>query len=633
MKGPSQADLWFSGKPCAWTDLPFELLRDILSYASYPLFDERGQATPHVQWLLKFRNIHPALHEASLAALYFTPPITNTVRAHNFLSLMSQSENRTTNYNVKVRHLELEVRSTLAYSAGAELGSFDLGALVKQLPQLIGIDIWSIMDNFEIRSRALHSRPWAYPDSLFDALLETKQRLRHFHWNSRFLAKHATDVTGMYEWMNTIHQFPSFQSLTYLKLSSFYGDIETRIDLAFPVDFASPGKTLTITQQNKEATRIEKKATQQKQDEMLAKAIGALPNLRKLDFSMCSVVEGEWLQLLPKELTHLGIAECDRITSEGLQEFLSTHGQHLKVLVLNLNKELKISFLTSLAASCPHLEELHMDMTLFRKPDAGEIFASGDYGYMLQADEKPTWPKTLRTISMNHLQYMPAAAAEVFFTSLIESAQDLPDLRTLLLSVSLDVSWRDRAKMRDLWEDKFKRVFLRKPTPPNPHWWSIRSYNEWKAKTVAEVVISPPKPGTIGLITEAAEETATDDDESDIPIKTRKRKAPTEEVTRRLRPRKTTDDESDQPISNLDGSLRDMVMATLELHIQGLCDEVDVRIDNLRPRGGEELRESDFLDSEPSGDEEWNGVDLEFEELYPNGYRKRSKGKGRRAGW
>jgi hypothetical protein len=237
---------------------------------------------------------------------------------------------------------------------------------------------------------------------------------------------------------------------------------------------------------------------------------------------------------------------------------------------------------------------------------------------------------------------MPLAAAEVFFTSLIESAKDLSDLRTLLLSVSLDVSWRDRAKIRDLWEDKFKRVFLRVSPPPNPHWWSIRTYNDWKAKKVAEVVISPPKPDAIGPITEAVEATATDE-ESDIPTRnrTRKRKAPTERVTRRLRPRKPTDDDETDAnapgaVSTLGTSLRDMVMQTLELHIQGMCDEVDVRIDNLRPRAGEELRESDFLDSEPSGDEEWNGVDLDFEELYPNGYRRRSRKKGgkrRGDGW
>jgi hypothetical protein len=42
--------------------------------------------------------------------------------------------------------------------------------------------------------------------------------------------------------------------------------------------------------------------------------------------------------------------------------------------------------------------------------------------------------------------------------------------------------------------------------------------------------------------------------------------------------------------------------------VQGKCRVVDIRIDNLRPR--EELfNENDFLDSEVSGDEDWDGND------------------------
>ena len=40
--------------------------------------------------------------------------------------------------------------------------------------------------------------------------------------------------------------------------------------------------------------------------------------------------------------------------------------------------------------------------------------------------------------------------------------------------------------------------------------------------------------------------------------------------------------------------------------VQGLCDVVRVLFDNLRPTE-EQLHESDFLDQELSGDEDWNG--------------------------
>jgi hypothetical protein len=50
-----------------------------------------------------------------------------------------------------------------------------------------------------------------------------------------------------------------------------------------------------------------------------------------------------------------------------------------------------------------------------------------------------------------------------------------------------------------------------------------------------------------------------------------------------------------------------------ELHVQGRCHSVVFRIDNLRPR--EEIYgEADFLDAEPSGDEEWNGNDNQDDE-------------------
>jgi hypothetical protein len=46
------------------------------------------------------------------------------------------------------------------------------------------------------------------------------------------------------------------------------------------------------------------------------------------------------------------------------------------------------------------------------------------------------------------------------------------------------------------------------------------------------------------------------------------------------------------------------------LLVQGLCDVVIVRIDNSRPTE-EQFDEGDFLDEEKSGDEDWNGDDME----------------------
>ncbi|KIV98365.1 hypothetical protein, variant [Verruconis gallopava] len=633
-RGPSQPDPSFTGKPCPWTYLPFEILRDILTYASYPLLDHQGSATSHVEWLLKFRSIHPALLEASQAVLYYCPPLTSAAVAHKFLSLMTQTNPRAANYNVKVRHLKIEARNTLAYSAGVELGSFDLGALVRQLPQLTGIDVWTMLDHPDVRRASITSRSWSYPDTMFKALADVGQRLRRFHWNSRFMGKQATeDPSAMYRWMHDLHQLPAFQSLTYLKLTNFLGDSDARIDLDFAVHFSAPGKPLTAAQQKKEALRLEKKNAQHRQDELLAKAVSGLPNLRKLELHMCSIVDGDWLCLLPQGLTHLGILECDRLTSEGLEEFLNTHGQHLQVLILNHNPALSISFLSTLAKSCPALRELRMDLTYFRDLLTVDNTADPMYEHLLLPDERPTWPRTLQTISMNHLHHLSSPAAEVFFTSLIESAEELKDLRRLLLSMSLDISWRDRAKMRDVWEYRIKRVFLRNTPPPNPYWWSLGSFKQWKERKVAEVVITSQNPERHSEVTTVpVDKTDLDEDEdddgSDMPVRNRKRTAViVSGNTRRLRPRKTVveEDHTDdtERLPTFGSNVRDTVMETLDRHVQGMCEEVDVRIDNIRPRE-EQFHENDFLTAEPSGDEEWNGVDLDDDELYytRNGGRK-----------
>lgn len=43
-----------------------------------------------------------------------------------------------------------------------------------------------------------------------------------------------------------------------------------------------------------------------------------------------------------------------------------------------------------------------------------------------------------------------------------------------------------------------------------------------------------------------------------------------------------------------------------EAFVQGMCERVDINIDNMRP-SEMMFREDDFIDSEISGDEEWTG--------------------------
>ncbi|TID20082.1 hypothetical protein E2P81_ATG07387 [Venturia nashicola] len=579
----------------AWTTLPYEVLQTIFLYASFPLFDDQNGPTPAISWLLKAAQTHKAFFEPAMAALYKCPPLVTLTKPHDIQALLSQDpSSHTINYNVKVKRLELE-HQILMYSAGKDYGAFDLGTLIGHLPQLTEIDIWSIYDTPSVRRVGHTKKPWAYPESLFNALVEGGQRLKGFHWNATFLPKLGDNPTTLFQWMHEKLLLTPFQSLKSLALTNFFGDISDRLDLE---DRIIQSKPLTTTQVDKEALREEKRQTVKKQDEAFARAICALPELKTLDLHMCTVVDSEWLQLLPTTLTNLGFTSCDRLTSDGLQAFLTSHGSNLKELVLNHNSALSMSFLTTLKETCPYLENFEMDLTYHSK-FVSTNSAEPEYENLLLPDEVPTWPKTLQSINMQHLRQWSSASAEIFLNSLINSAEELPDLRHLDLSISLSISWRDRARIRDQWEDKLKRVFLRKSLPPNGHWMSLRGFREWKMRQGAKVMSCVEIPSTSTSTSSSPEETGRPS-----PIEPESPKKPAI-GKRKLRPRKSTSDEESSAQPGLDTSLRDMMMEALEAHVQGMCDVVDIRIDNLRPTENQ-MHESDFLDSEPSGDEDWD---------------------------
>lgn len=72
---------------------------------------------------------------------------------------------------------------------------------------------------------------------------------------------------------------------------------------------------------------------------------------------------------------------------------------------------------------------------------------------------------------------------------------------------------------------------------------------------------------------------------------------------------------SSPPFTDLDSDEESLLtrralkrQGSVELFIQGMCDKVDISIGNLRPRG-EEMKEQDFLGSEPDDDSDWDGDD------------------------
>ena len=621
------AAIQFSGKAMPWPTLPYHILLAIFEYASRPLMNDTLQPTPSIGWLCGVALCCKAFAEPALSALYYTPPLYPPSRAHHLLShLIAHKDTSTFNYGAKIKYLNIEAYETMLRRY-IRYDPLDLGALVSLTPQLRGITLYLRSDSLAWRksgrSRTIGGSKAVYHRSMFTALQDNDIMLQEWTWNY-LLARRSQSAYTLAQ-MKDVHMMPQFQAL----------------------------RSLTLV--NYPASQIEKGRAC---EDMLAEAISLLPKLTDLHFHMSSVND-RLLSRLPNSLQTLEISECPVLKSSSFDSFLAAKGGNMRQLILDHNQYLSLSFMTNLAQSCPKLESLKADLRYF-----GTLNVIRDtdpkYDALLLDGEQPTWPATLRSLELFHLRKWSLQTAENFFSSLTESSETLLDLRQIRIKASLDESgWRERIAFRDSWTDKLRHVFLRNSPPPNPHLKSIFSFNAFKAQqkkskpTIREQkrqTLTRPAASNLKnedilhlsrievAVPHTMDRDASESDngsDSDAPLvhvrrSTRPKTQPETiyalssstppsrtQAPRRRRRRKGPDDSSseDSAIDD-DGILlepdtqRTSVDREEEakLYIQGLCDVVDVLIDNLRPTE-EQLKEDDFLDEEASGDEDWNGDD------------------------
>ena len=618
----SDRAIQFTGRTMPWPTLPYHILLAIFHYASGPLANASSQPTCSCNWLLGVALCCKAFTEPALSALYYAPPLRPPTRAHQILSqLVTYKDTSTFNYGAKIKYIELEAYSTMTRKyLGCD--PLDLGALVSFTPLLRGIALHLYSDDLAWRmgggKRSVTGGKAVYQRSMITALQENKIMLQDWTWN-HLLAKHNQSEIPLAK-MKDVHMMPSFQTLRSLTLVNY------------PAGPIEKGRIC---------------------EDMLAEAINRLPKLTDLHFYL-STVNDRLLSKLSHKLQTLEIVECPVLISSSLERFLTAKGSNMRHLILNHNQSLNLSFLRNLAPSCPKLEFLKADLRYF-----GTLNATRDtdpkYDALLLDGERPAWPVTLQALELFHLRKWSLQTAELFFSSLTESAENLPQLRQLRIKASLDESgWRERIAFRDSWTEKLKRIFLRRSSPPNPHLKSIAAFKAFKSQQrkgkmgIREEKRNPLTRATASNInsegavqadqvkpaTQTADKDASQSDsdsDSDTPLvnvrrSTRAKTQPENfyalsespplrpRAPRRRRRRKGSDDSSseDSAIDD-DGILEpDTQFVSLdpepEPYIQGLCDVVDVLIDNLRPTE-EQLKEDDFLDEEVSGDEDWNGDD------------------------
>lgn len=563
-----ETPLLISGVIPPWQHLPYHILFDIFFYASQPLVDERsGTRKSSVQWLAQVALLCHAFREPALAALYYSPPLIPAAKCHGLLSLLSQPQDSlSTNYINKIKELHVDVEALLLYKSGPTLGYFELPRLIEKTPQVkkmrlyhaedyvVGIPPWQ-------RARS----KWGYPEGLFESIAYSSIRLRSWDWNSRFM-----ETPELAPYALTKHLQPAFQGLEELRLLHVASEEWDEESDGYPSN---------------------------EREVVLATALKELRELRRLVFLECSIVNEHLLPNLPETLTSLTLNNCDEVTTANFSAFLSSHGQHLRDLSLSHNRHLSMSFIVGLAAFCRNLEKFKMDISIHDWSSYHDV--EPHFPELIRSSEVPTWPSTLQDIELIQLRKWDDAAAEVFFTSLIDAAPELPSLRRLVISAILKIGWRDRATFREKWIGRLEHVFLRRSPPPDPNQRTLRR--------------SPPPSEPI----EGAEDTATP--RSDTP--NNGPSTPSKRQSARLAQRKImeledNDDDDDiegDPSSSRTAAEGSGAQGPRGMQVQGMCDVVMVRIDNQRPTETQ-FSEGDFLDEEASGDEDWDGDDWDVTE-------------------
>lgn len=587
-----------------WTRLPAEILRDIFIFASQPMHEQTTTASANVTWLIRAARTCRAFAIPALEAYYQSPSILTSLQPHDLLALVEKPQEKLyMNYKYRIKSLDIDVKR-LAYTAHSRR-PFQLSDLVPELPRLQHLRVLHPLHTPPYRS--IKYQPWFYPPDLDKALADGDVRLKSWRW-SRALIPHI--IGGrLYPWMTSYHTSKSFEYLERLEVCGFHFN-----------DSPDPPSVENATSQ----------------PPGLASAISALPQLKDLTFISCDIVMEDFLEYLPKNLERLELSNCLEVTSDMLYTYLSLGGSQLRELVLNHNAALNLAFLEHLKALCPRLEVLKADLTCYsERMNYNDSVAL--YDHVLTVDQIPTWPSTLRHLELVHLQKWEAEAAQNLFRSLVDSAKELPELRFLSLQAHINIPWRDRAGFRDQWIERLQRVYLRKKEQPNPHLGSLKQFRLWKQtqhspptesndisfpakhnlpdeeqpvhhRKMSHVRITPRKaPADAALYSDAPSPSSTNPQQRRAPRRSVRVAESASASTAAEEEESSSDSEND---SGCDSDWRKQP----EAFIQGLCEVVDVRIDNQRPRENQ-YTEANFLDSEPSGDEDYrDGAEAEGSE-------------------
>lgn len=397
--------------------LPYHILLEIFLYASCTPRASNRHSWPDSSSLLALATVCRGFYEPAIAALYRDPVTLPAQRGHQLWKFVRERPDMAR----KIQYLTFYVDPLLRLAAPG-YGHFDVARFVRCCGNLKELWIAHLVDDppYEFRD----APKWKYPPALFEALegreLDaevpdlTPVRLKSWRWNGLLLNGYIPET------MAKIH-LDAFQSLR--RLSAIYVS-----------------------------------------DEQFIATLAFLPGLEELELECCSSGPEEVVELAKAardlRLKSLSFINCEGLESESLIAFLlSPTCSSLEHLRIEHCSDCNLEFLPALS-NTPGLKSLSFDGRYYAKTKAG-------YTTLLPGSVVPVWPPALQSIKLINLHKWSGAEVEMFLNCLLAAAPELPRVRELTLHCILNLGWRERATIRDEYENKLLHAFVRPYSEPS----------------------------------------------------------------------------------------------------------------------------------------------------------------------
>lgn len=647
----------YAGVIPKWQTLPYHIWVQVFEYAAHPLYEEHTfQPTPSGRWLLNVARLCHAFAEPAFTVLYATPPLVPMVLAHRLVDLlMADPIPMAYKYRQKVETLRIDVGQVAAYSLPGS-GLLDLHGLIKDLPRLTDLEFYHQKDMSPYRDLDANIK-WTYPASIFEALEFVNPstdpnrgdktsvcKLRSWRWSSRLGGK-----TWPIEKVQEVHLRPCFTSLQKVAFVNYQVP-------SLRKDEEDPNHEKVLAEALKVLPNL-KHLIFESSTLVNAKLLPMLPTgLRNLELINCwEVIADDFAAFL---LTHGRQLRCvtlnhNQSLSLSFLPMLGVGCPNLQVFRMNLTyfnlhatyrdsePQYKQLLLPDEIPSWPAtLQTIELIQMRKWETQTAEMF------FQSLLDNAGTLPD-LRRLTIQAILNIGwrdrASFRDKWIGSLnrvFKRATRSPKPVTTLAKALLTLSPQAPREKKEPTEEgsaaaEVKRSSLRQrstqddpipatvsvviPAQPNPKKTQISSKADDSPparRSTRSIAQNLPS----GKYAESSDESEADSDE--VPS-----------LSYRPGPRRTGLERELGILQATAGMHSQALMASLSASsddeplmaksgnkgkgkmmevIQGMCDAVEIRIDNLRPTETQ-VTEADFLDEERSGDDDWNGEDGEDE--------------------